>query len=269
MRNFADWRRRRRGAEAVLAKSPWIGFISKTTGYGLLNADTIPGTAEVVALCQKVVEDKGGLQSQQLAKKPFFSNILTVKDLGRYPQLLDFALSRPIIEATTDYLGMVPQFRAIGLYISHVNDSTQSSQLFHFDGDDLKQVKCFINVLDVEEGAGPLTILPADKSRELTKRLGWRWGDGRIADGDVFKYFSENDLIRFTGPAGAGGMVDTVNCLHYGSRARTGSRLVLMFQYTTFPNIKMDKGKFYKKGMPLLDFPVERFKDDPLKAAVL
>lgn len=75
------------------------------------------------------------------------------------------------------------------------------------------------------------------------KALHYRWAEGRISDEHVFEHCSSSDLYELTGPAGSGVIVDTTNSLHYGSRARQSDRIVFMFQFTGFPDIKVEKEK--------------------------
>lgn len=38
------------------------------------------------------------------------------------------------------------------------------------DGGDIRQLKLFLYLNDIDEGAGPLTIIPEKESRELVKK---------------------------------------------------------------------------------------------------
>ncbi|GMQ82806.1 MAG: hypothetical protein BMS9Abin05_2268 [Rhodothermia bacterium] len=185
-------------------------------------------------------------------------------------ELLEFALSRPVIEAVTGYLGVVPILRGLEIFLSTSNESIESRQMFHIDYDDFHQIRCFMNVVDVDEGGGQFTFVSVDKSKEIRVRLGHRWRDRRLTDKEVLGLFQIDEVVKLVGRAEGGGMVDTSNCLHYGSRARTGERLVFMFQYTTYPNVAVDKSsRSGRDGLPLYHFPVARVGSDPMKKALL
>ncbi len=261
--------RRRVAARKIQGTSEWAQYIPREQGYRLLSHDCLAGSARVVEICRELFEGKGGIQSFQKGKKPFFTNVLEAADLEARPELLDFILSDPVIESVTSYLGTVPRLNSLGLFVSDANESMESSQLFHLDGEDFRMVKCFYNLDDVAPENGPFTFLPKDVSRRVRKGLKVETDEGRIDDGDVFKYCDEEEAIRLTGPPGQGAFVDTANCLHFGSRARAGYRMVLMFCYSPYPNVKIDKGKFDLPGMPVRNFPVKRYAHDPLRRMVL
>ncbi len=259
---------RRRTIPAALSSSPWFRYIDSTQGYRLFDETGFPGVENVVDACTQAFEATGGIASTENAKKPFFTNILSVGDLDRYPVLMRFVLSQPIMAAVTGYLGTVPRLKGMGLYYSPSNETTQSSQLFHYDHDDDRQLKCFINILPVAEANGPFTFLPKPISDRVYAAAGPHYLKGRFQDDDVLAHANWNDCLRLLGPVGRGAFVDTSNCLHFGSRAREGARLAFMFQYTTFPDIRLDKGKTLD-GQPLHQFAVDRFATNDLERLVL
>ena len=251
-----------------LRQSPWFDFVDRTQGYRCFDAATFPGVDDLVASCTAAFDAMGGVESTENAKKPFFTNILSEQDLGNHPVLIRFALSEPVLAAVTGYLGTVPRLKGIGLYYSPPNETMRSSQLFHYDHDDDRQLKCFINILPVSEVNGPFTFLPKPVSDRVFATVGARYLKGRFQDEDVLSVAEPGECRELLGPPGQGGFVDTSNCLHYGSRAREGARLAFMFQYTSFPDIRLDKGKTLD-GQPLHQFPADRFAGDDLERLVL
>jgi hypothetical protein len=159
---------------------------------------------------------------------------------------------------------------AIGLYVSPVNDSTKSSQMFHLDGQDFRQLKCFVNIHSVGDADGPFSFLPADLSDQVAAALGHHWGDGRLEDKDIHSVTEEANVISLTGPPGTTALVDTCRCLHFGSRARENARIVFMFQYTPWPDARVDKtDKDFGPGFSLIDIPRTRGHGDTLRRLVL
>ena len=266
--------RRRLQARTLIGNSPWGSFIDRSKGYALFGHDTIPDAERVVAVCRDIYENHrrqfDAEAAEPHAAKPFLYNVLDEKWLDEHPELLDFVISDPVALAVTGYLGTIPLLRGMGIYVSPRNDTSVSSQMFHTDYDDFQQVKCFINIVDVQESDGPFTFVPADTSTMIRAELGHGWRDRRLTDEEVLRYCSPADILKLIGLAGSGGMVDTSRCLHFGSRARTAPRVVFMFQYTSYPNVAFDHSeRSSREGRPVYNFPGGRVAGNPLKQALL
>lgn len=246
---LGDWLARRRKAQEIRTSSPYGNLVDRQKGYHRFDRNFLLELAPAVTEAMQLFEAKQAALSVGDAKKPFFANIMVAADVENCKHIMALAKHRAMLEASAAYLGTFPKLRSVGIYVSERNESQISSQMFHFDNNDLNQIKCFINVNDVGPGNGPFTFLPADKSDALG--LPWRAGQ-RIDDNDVFSRYSEEDLVSLTGPAGSGAFVDTSRCLHYGSRCREGRRVVLMIQYTPHPDLSMKMEKYARKGTPLL-----------------
>ncbi len=246
---LGEWFTRRRKAHEIRASSSYANLIDRQKGYYRFDKAFLPEIAAAVAEAAQLFEAKQAALSVEDSKKPFFANIMTAADVENCKHIMALAQQPAMFEASAAYLGTFPKLRAVGIYVSEKNDSQISSQMFHYDNNDLNQIKCFINVNEVGPGNGPFTFLPADKSKKLG--LPWR-SRKRTQDDDVFSRYSVDDLISLTGPAGSGAFVDTSRCLHFGSRCREGRRIVLMIQYTPHPDLSMKMQKYSRKGMPLL-----------------
>ena len=82
------------------------------------------------------------------------------------PELVDAMVSDELLACASDYLGAVPVLRRVAIGYSPGQVDTDhawaGSQLFHYDGEDDRQVKRFVLLTDVEdERHGPLTFLSA------------------------------------------------------------------------------------------------------------
>ena len=263
-----SYMRRRRRSRRVLRDAAHRGVICPQTGFAALAPNALPKTDTVVEVCQRLFSERHGPDTSG-APKPFYANLLDEQDLLTNPEILEFALDDKVIEIVTDYLGALPRLSALGLQYSPVNDTTLSSQMFHVDGDDFHQVKCFINIFEVGPDDGPLSFLPADTSKTVCAALRHGWRAGRLTDEQVFGKCEEDMLVAVTGPPGSGVLLDTSACLHFGSRARRRPRLTLMCQYSPCPNLETDLWRFEQDGSVLVRFPTERYADDSLKRAVL
>lgn len=242
----------RRAAQALITGSKWADFIPAAEGYRLFTPETFPELPDVVRACEAVYARHAAEVSEvEKYNKPYFFNILTADDLRQHRVLLDFALSGPVTEAATGYLGQIPRLHSMGVFYSSVNDSVAGSQMYHVDGDALSQVKCFVNAWEVGPGGGALTFLSKQqtpsslRSRGLVKT---------VSDENVYQKVPAARQIAATGPAGSGVFVDTSRCLHQGSRARERARLVFQFQYVTRPDALLHRapGKVVPGGHLLI-----------------
>lgn len=219
----------------------WATFVSRTEGYRLFEPSTFPELPEVVAAGQAVFErHRQEVADQEVYNKPYFFNLLDVDDLRRYPVLATFALSKPVTEIVTGYLRQVPRLHSMGVFYSAVSDTIDGSQMYHVDGDALAQVKCFVNLWDVDQGGGPFTFLPKRVTRSRLRHGGLL---KTLSDDDVLQGLAPTDLIKATGEVGSGIFVDTSRCLHQGSRAREQPRLVFQFQYVSRPDALLPRAQ--------------------------
>jgi hypothetical protein len=234
----ADFISRRREARRLNTVSPYADFVDKRKGYGLFAPDALPGIMDAVNAARQIFEKK--VVNLSNAKKEFFFNVLEEADLQDYPQLLGIANSEVFRAAATGYLQTVPDLSGIGVFYSPANSSLEKSQQYHTDDIDAFQLKCFINVNDVGADNGPFTFIPADVSTAVRRQLNHHWRGRRLTDEEVLAHCRPEDAVSLVGPAGSGLFVDTSRCLHYGSRCRSGHRLVIMFQYTRRPNLSLE-----------------------------
>ena len=238
-----EWMKRKASLRQMRENSQFTDFIDVDKGYRLFGPNDIPGIGEAVAAAADFYERKRAQIDVSSAKKPYFYNIATRSDLEELPAILEFAKSAPMMEAAGGYLGMKPTLEALGVYLSMANDHFEKSQKFHIDFDDLRQVKCFINVSNVEALNGPFTFIPADRSRAIRLKLRHQWRNPRISDDELENVIRTQDeeTVQILGAPGYGALVDTSSCLHYGSRCKSGYRLVIMIRYGRFPNVQLLK----------------------------
>ena len=143
----------------------------------------------------------------------------------------DFVLGERVLSLATHYFGEVPVLSDVRLWWSPPNDSCVESQQYHFDGEDRTQLKLFLNVRDVDEDNGPLTVIDAASSAMIARQ---RRRSARLEDITVEDTVGPQSIMTLKGPKGSFGLVDTSRCLHYGSRRNLKDRVVLMAQYTRF-----------------------------------
>jgi hypothetical protein len=233
-RNASGLAHRRKLAKDMLKGSPWTGFISKDRGYAVVTPDTLPGTRPALEAARAIIEDRRKTGWKARKNNPFYQ-CERPEDFRDYPALLDFALSDDMLHIVSDYYGIVPQMKEIGIWLTPPQERQFSSQLYHLDKPEAQIVGLFLNVEANDASVGPLTFLPIDISNRVRRKTSYESiyfrGDGRLTDEAVFSHCSPEDAIALGGDAGSGGFADTSNCFHYGSRCKSGERKMLVIKY--------------------------------------
>ncbi len=168
-------------------------------------------------------------------RKRFLQNLIDQATLDRGSPLLRLALRDDVLATVADYLGVAPVLSAVSVFLSASSDpEPKSSQLYHCDGDDVRQVKVFVYCSDVEMPSGPLTVLDAHSTAQVLKVTHYQFRQ-RLTDGQVHAVVGAHQEQPIVGPAGTTALVDTSRCLHFGSRVAADAppRLVVMMQYQT------------------------------------
>ena len=202
-------------------------------GYARFAAEEIGLDREVSRLASlsetwKPAAERGGMS--KAGDKDYIRYLLLPADLLDVPEVMDIVLHPELFGSVTKYLGQVPWLVTVKVWWTLRNQTAVKSQLYHYDHRDTRQAKIFINLNEVGEDAGPLHFLPASASRKVDRRIGYSQGD--YTDEQVYDSVSRDDVIKTVGPPGAGYIVDTARCLHYGSRGNLEDRLVLAICYS-------------------------------------
>ena len=225
-------RRRELGAR-LTADAPFV--IPRELGYAEFSSTTFTSTNALVRVGRDIQARAQRTSAAPAAQKQYFRNIMTAADLLAYPAILELALNRRLLGSLSSYFGFVPELCSVGLMLSTPSEKRVGSQHGHFDSQDSHHVKVIVAVNDVAPENGPFEFLPADRSKCLRKTHGLEFGfGGRFEDRDLFALYSPEQFVKMTVQAGDGMIVDTSNCLHFGSRVERGSRLLWFFHYATF-----------------------------------
>lgn len=235
-RSPREYRRRRQLARALLTEVP--PPFTLHDGYAEFVVDALPHGPQALEACRSVADAERAAYVSKPGEKGFLRSLLSPDTLRQQPAILDFATSPEITAIVTEYLGTVPTLSDARLWWSVPTTSggpPSSSQKFHRDHEDYRQVKVLVNVDEVTPDGGPFTFLPAARSEQVVRAMGAR--HGRLEDEDVLGRASADELVTLTGPSGHAAMVDTCRCLHYGSRNDARERLVLMLHYVGYHSI--------------------------------
>ena len=205
---------------------------------------------KIINKCDQIISSYDENSNELHKNKSMIYNILKPTDIEKIDGLIEFATKKNLISVISDYLKDMPTLLAINLYLSPKNESEQfsSSQLFHLDTEQHKQIKIFYLLHDTDISHGPLEFMDKLKTKTILKKI--NYSGNRISDDVIrnlnLKYRLVNDK-KFTGKRGSGLMIDSSNCLHRGSRKISKNRYILQFQYFS----KFSSFKNYKNKMNL------------------
>ncbi len=147
-----------------------------------------------------------------------------------------YALQPGVLNVVATALGEVPWLDYVMLsYSRHTEQALASSQLWHRDHDDVRVVKFYTYLTDVQDDAdGPFTFL----SRQSTNRFGYPLLGSHFKDEEVFDKVPRQDVKVMKAPRLVSFMVDTSHCLHMGSRIAPGhGRLMYTATFFAFPRM--------------------------------
>lgn len=238
--NIFDTAKRRRAASLLLADSKWRGYFPRDTNVRPFAPGEIPGLDRLVEIGQKIRSDRkrAADHGADLGKPHPFEMHLTAKDFKEYPEILEIALSRPLIDIVTDYFGAVPRLAYADIWVSPkwpLDNVPFNSQQFHLDKPHFGIATLFLNLSEVGVDNGPFTFFPADTTRKICKRIKYEKryhaAKGYVSDEEVIEAADGEPLIEVTGPVGAGAFADPTEILHYGSRCRKGERVVFVMRF--------------------------------------
>jgi hypothetical protein len=148
--------------------------------------------------------------------------------------LLKLSLDTKLLEIVSAYLGLWPSLHSIAAWLNYPTDApAELSQLWHRDPEDLKLVKVFIYLVDVDESRGPFTYIPATHpfgvktttAQKLEKKK-------RLSNDAMSLVFPPESWRVCTGPANTMILADTVG-YHRGGKPTVGRRILITFTYTS------------------------------------
>lgn len=171
--------------------------------------------------------------------KPFWSRLLD-EDLvgGKMPSdtaFTLFALQPRILGMLAEAFGTLPLLDYVLLTHSRpAGGELAQSQLWHRDHDDVRTIKLFVYLTEVDSAAdGPFSFLPGP----VSDRVG-SLGQSHAPDIRLFARAERSEMERIIAPRLSAFAVETSRCLHMGSRVAPGhERLLFTATYTTAPRV--------------------------------
>lgn len=188
----------------------------------------------------KLTRSQEAERAQTLRHKAFWVRLLD-EDMvdGVLPTdnpFVAFAIQPSVLQLLTRALGEVPQLDYVLLTHSKGSDAPlASSQLWHKDYDDIRTLKLFVYLTDVDEPEkGPFTFIPGDVSDKVGFTRRSHRPDEKVFRGAV----KRQDVRAMFAPRSTAFIVETSRCLHMGSRLAPGhSRLLYTATFITAPRL--------------------------------
>jgi hypothetical protein len=168
-------------------------------------------------------------------KKPYLVDMISRDAVHQADSsLIRLALDTKLLEVVAGYMGLCPRLSAIYGWLNvPTNDKPQASQMWHRDPEDLRLIKVFIYLNDVDDETGPFTYVPKTHAKGVLAATSVSHVDRkRILDEEMNQIFPEALHRVCTGSAGSVILADTVG-FHRGGRPKSRNRLVLTFTYTS------------------------------------
>ncbi len=180
---------------------------------------------------------------EKKSKKPFLINKEIDLSNNKNNDLLMLIMNKDIIGPISRYLNQIPTLiDASIMYSPNKIFEKGRSQEYHLDGEDIKQIKLWIPLKNINKKNGPLSIINKNDSDKIykflfktncKKKFGIPLRNQKLTDEKILKYKpKENQLL---GNQNNIFFIDTSNCYHYGSRPSKNSkpRFILSFHFIT------------------------------------
>ena len=222
-------------------------------GQDLVHKLSEKGWAEVKG--QDLAQDFLGLKQDSIAAAlnifdGSFETNATLKtylkgiDLKQYPkqvQLFNRFFTHPnFVDPISNYLGEKPLLTELKILYSPPTEmqTYSGSQLFHSDFDDDKLVKIFVLLDEVGQDSGPTELIEKKETSLIIEKTKYNWGVKRTKfsshdDALLDVLEGKDNYVTLKGPRGAVFCVDTVSCLHRGSRNPKKGRKILYANFST------------------------------------
>jgi hypothetical protein len=240
--------------------------IGRDSGQGMADLSEVPavqlGMEEALSICatrdESTCPSKGSLIFLASSKGEF-NNASSLAQLAVSP-----ALIRPI----TEYFGMLPILWGFDINRAASHELLETtSHMYHFDPEDISQIKVFIHLNDVKDKeTRPFTAMPAPISERVSQVTGY--ATGRMTDEQVYAVAEPGQETVFLGPIGTAVFCDTNRCLHFGGRPGANIRdlIVLYYSMPTTTWLPLYPGDGTPRTLARQMTPVE---GDPFSEALL
>ena len=222
---------------------PWTFFSRKrkidyktnlcSRGYEKIVIDTLNENNLNINSIMLDIEDKK--KDFSFSNKINYPKSIEIADMfDTNSKIFNFLTSKYLIDIVANYLGCIPILTYSSIWYSdNKKIIDDSSQEYHLDHEDYKQVKGFLYLEDIDENNGAMNLFTSQRSGRIIKKLNYNTSaDRKRLKDEVFANY-EDEKIICKGKKGTLYLVDTSKCFHCGSRKSSNSRLLLTFQFIT------------------------------------
>lgn len=158
-----------------------------------------------------------------------FTQFMPAKEIR---EAVKAALQPNIIRLTADYLGGIPVLKDLNIWWTRPSARRTGAQNWHIDSiPDVRTLRFFVALTDIDEDNGPLTFLDADKSEDIVRDLGYLGG---TIDASIIENRCGNFIERGIYKQGEAYCLDTARCLHCGSTNMKKDRLMLSISFSSY-----------------------------------
>ncbi len=213
-------------------------------GFAIDDSRSLPHLGELLEAGERLVAEYGGRKWEH--EKPFLQNINPESAIDRYPALLDFINSAPMLAAVAPVFGYIPPLsgllpRGVRLMESsrkfdpEADGPWRESQLYHRDYHSTPTLYVIVALRDIGPDDGPLHFLGADASRRVDEAhdYGARGVPYRLTDEQVHSVVDPGEVHRFSVPAGTVLWIESSRCYHFGSRRPANPRYQTQYAFTS------------------------------------
>tara|TARA_Y100001970_G_scaffold293094_1_gene437733 strand:+ start:24626 stop:25579 length:954 start_codon:yes stop_codon:yes gene_type:complete len=147
-----------------------------------------------------------------------------------------FELVQPLLSIVSNYIGSFPILETAQYWYSpNQTQNLGTSQNWHLDGEDKKQLRVFIPIEEIDIDSGPMNAIDDINSKKiltsLIKLKIMTKKTNKVDDIHFSKFdFKKNTILLKENEIG---FVDTCNCFHYGSRISAKPRKLIMLHFTS------------------------------------
>jgi hypothetical protein len=163
------------------------------------------------------------------------------------------------------YFRAQPKFINADVWVALAGGKPAGSPLMHLDSGGQKILRLYVYLNDVDESNGAFHFVQRTPSRKFVRRT--KYLGNAVTDKDFINIGSQFDIswidVRpINGAAGYGFLIDTAQCLHFGSRMESGQRQVLIMTWMMEPFAKEGRRNreflseaVFERGEDLKDYP--------------
>ena len=139
-----------------------------------------------------------------------------------------------LLSVAARYLKVPPKLMSVNMWWTFpvnasAEDRARHAHVFHYDLDDLKFVKFFFYLTDVDGQAGPHVYVKT--SNRIVKYKSPLFKSKRFSDEEIVAGYGAENIVEVLGEAGTCLIEDTIT-VHKGLTPISRSRLMLQFEYS-------------------------------------